>query len=70
MSISKSCLNFSIFFLINNMLIAKKLLELFKSFDLGIYYVFTKENIQLNRHHFVRFSKLRLNKYFSMIFLV
>ena len=70
MSISKSCLNFSHFFFIDNMLITKKQLELFKSFDLSIKNIFPEEYIQLNRHHLVCFPKLRLKKYFNMVFSV
>ena len=60
MSISKSSLDFGHFFLVNDMLLAKKLLELFKSFDLSINNIFPKEYIQLNRHQLIGFSEFRL----------
>ena len=59
--VTQGSLNFGNFFLINNMLVAEKLLELFQSIDLSIHNIFAKVNIQLNRHQLIGLSEFSLN---------
>ena len=59
--VTKGSLNFVNFFLINNMLVAEKLLKLFQSIDLSINNIFSKVNIQLNRDQLIGLSEFILN---------